>query len=118
VSTTTNSLTVIGSNTVNPETGAMAPSVSIFSGQGSGGTKLGDATVDPLSGAWTLKTTLASIPDNLTAVSPLGGSYVATVSKPHPAPTPLTKVPVSPVITSTGRETDADYFRPPPPTYK
>ena len=86
---------VSGVNTVNTDTGAMAKTVAMFAGEGSGGTKIGDAPVDPMKGTWQLSVSVASVPDKVTVVSSEGGSYVATMSK-KPAPVPKGVLTLSP----------------------
>jgi hypothetical protein len=75
-----NHLLVSGTNTVNTDSGKMAATVSVFPGEDATGTKIGDATVDPINGTWQLSTNVATVPAKVTVVSTEGGSYVANVS--------------------------------------
>jgi hypothetical protein len=106
---TKNSLVVFGTSTVNPGTGQMASTVSIFAGQGTGGPKIGDAPVDPISGAWSITTTVTTVPDNITAVSSGGGTYGAIVSKTPLPLTTKTTAPVNPESKMAVRDTTSDF---------
>jgi hypothetical protein len=53
---------VSGTNTVNPETGQFAAKNILYSGSGAAAKKLGEAAVDPATGAWSFKLTQAPPP--------------------------------------------------------
>ena len=72
-----NCIVVTGVNTVNTGSGQMGKQVTISGVQGSTETPLGTATVDPLSGAWQLQASVASVPTTVKAVSDGGGSAVS-----------------------------------------
>jgi hypothetical protein len=68
---------VAGVNTVNTDTGEMAKQVEIFAGVGSSKTKLGTADVDPSTGTWVNEFAVATTPQQITVISPLGGTVVS-----------------------------------------
>jgi hypothetical protein len=65
---------VSGVNSVNTDTGEMAKQVTISAVQGSTESPLGTAPVDPLSGAWQLQVSVATVPTSVKVVSDGGGS--------------------------------------------
>ena len=68
---------ITGVNTVNPVNGQMAATVSVFSGNNSSGTKLGDAPVDPMRGTWMLQVAAATPPAAITVLSNQNGTVTS-----------------------------------------
>jgi plastocyanin len=68
---------VTGINTVNTDTGEMAPQVDVFSGTGPGKTKLGTVQLNQQNGMWSAEFSVAALPSQITIISPLGGEVVS-----------------------------------------
>ncbi len=87
-------VSVRGRNTVNTSTGQMARSVTVYAGPGgcapdtSPGTRLGVATVDPMSGKWELWSSVvppAGQQNQVTVISAGGGCRTSDPVDPTPA---------------------------------